>query len=146
MIAQKQSVDKNLLKRTWGKFLNEKPWSAFCTFTTYYKLSLNNARRKMDEMNRKLHHMTDKSISIFWVAEPFAYKNEYHIHALIYIDLPFELVQSMVKQAWKSVSYVSGYKKQNIMTIEAYDPLRGANFYVAKQLGQENIDFDIIIA
>ena len=129
--------------RAWGHFLNETPWTCFCTFTTHYKLKKKRARKVMEQMTAQLLEKYTNSFRIFWVAEPHADKQDFHVHALIKIDATVVTPKQSLTEAWHKVCYPSGYRKTNLVDVQDYEAARGGQYYVAKYLQKEEVDYDI---
>ncbi len=137
------SNNEKTVLREWGNWLNEIPWTCFCTFTTHYKLTKDAARIKMVKMTAQLLQKYSNSFRIFWVAEPHADKQDFHIHALIKIDETVVTPKQSLTEAWYKVSCPAGYKKHNLVDVQDYEPARGGQYYVAKYLQKEEVDYDI---
>ncbi len=126
----------------WGEYLDSIPWSSFNTFTSYFPLSKNAVRLKMQRMSENLKYHYSDTFRIFWVAEPFASK-DYHVHSLIKLDYPFVTAKQIIINEWHKVCPPAGYKKHNHVLIEEYEPTKGGHIYVSKYLQMQNIDYDI---
>lgn len=137
------SIREKQLLNGWGELIDTINWTVFCTFTTNYRLTKNSARVKMTNLSEYLSGKHQVSFRIFWVAEPFAGKDNYHIHALIKIDVPDNHHKQSLTEAWHQVSHPAGYKKHNLVAVEKYQPTKGARYYVAKHLQKGNVDYDI---
>ena len=135
------SVPEKVLLNAWAKWLDSIDWTAFCTFTTHYRLSKDSARKKMEKMSAYLLDKYSSSFRIFWVAEPHADKSDFHVHALIKIEETEVSQKQSLTDAWRKVSYPSGNNKHNIIDIQNYDPARGARCYVAKHIQKPNVDY-----
>jgi len=137
------SADKALLNG-WVSLLETIEWTSFCTFTTYYRLSQKNARIKMETMTEHLRRKHGKEVQIFWVAEPFASKNNFHIHALIKTPGKVCNTKQAITEAWHTISPPAGFGKPNLLTVEKFEPSRGARAYVAKHIQKDNVDYDLL--
>ena len=72
------------LTKEYGEWLNKSQWDYFCTFTTSYRLSRNQAYNTMQRLFSFTSHSTAE-VKIFWIAEKFK-AGGYHIHALVYTN------------------------------------------------------------
>lgn len=133
-------AEKQVLN-SWAEWLDSIDWTAFCTFTTHYRLSKDSARKKMEKMSAYLLDKYSNSFRIFWVAEPHSDKSDFHVHALIKIDASEVSQKELLTEAWRKVSYPSGNVKHNIIDVQNYEPTRGAQYYVAKHIQKVNIDY-----
>lgn len=130
----------------YGNFLNSMDWDCFCTLSTSYSLTVQQARRAADRLHSFLNTNYGNA-RIFWVAEPFDSKVGYHIHALVSIN-PSSIIKDMtsvIKKAWQVVTKGSNGKKHNHTIIRPYENNLGANFYVSKYMLREHSDYDILI-
>jgi hypothetical protein len=126
----------------WGEFL-DRDWSVFVTFTTPYRTTLGSARKKMDHLFTNLSNKYGKETTMFWVAEPFVDRHRFHMHALIRVNVPGEIVERLILNSWHQVSRPSGYSTRKLALVEKYDKSRPARYYVAKHLSKDNVDYDL---
>ncbi len=133
--------EKQLLN-AWGDFLDSIDWTSFGTFTSYYSLSKNGARLKMERMTEILKPEQPDIFRMFWVAEAFVSK-EYHIHALIKLDHPPIAASAIIINAWHKVCPPAGYKMHNRVLVEEYDQTKGGRFYLAKHINSPNVEYGI---
>ena len=139
-------MTKQELIQSMGKFLNERPWHIFGTFTTSYFLSDKQARRLAERVYSDMSNKAPESVTMFWVAETFRGNSDYHLHTLLYVkgtDSDYTLEQ--VKESWNKVSRSDGEKAQNIIHLDKYDVLRGASYYISKHITSPKIDYDYMI-
>ena len=85
------------------------------------------------------------SFSIFWVAEPYSYKDDYHVHALIKIEEAPLVAKESLTKAWHVVCPPSGYKQQNLVHVQDYEPSKGGHYYISKHLQKDNVDYDLCV-
>ena len=133
--------EKQLLTE-WGNYLDSIHWTLFSTFTSYYPLSKNAARVKMDRMTESLKREQSDGFKIFWVAEPFMSK-DYHIHALIKLDHPPIAAKEIITNAWHQVCPPAGYKMHNRILVEEYDKTKGGRNYLVKHIKSPNVEYGI---
>jgi hypothetical protein len=136
------SNDTRLLQE-WGKLLDRMNWSAFCTFTPPYRVTPQSARRKMINLHTVLSLKHGPETRMFWVAEPFADRNMYHMHALIKIRVVDALIERSIEGVWHSISRPKGIESGKLGLIEKYQPRLGASYYLAKHLNKDNVDYDL---
>lgn len=129
-----------------GDFLAKTKWTFFATLTTPYPITLNQGRRFMENYHSYLLELGLKPM-IYWVIEPFSDKeNGCHIHALIKIDV-FEDIKTLLealKKAWRRISNGSVVSMKNTQ-IDPYIEEKGANYYVAKYICSENVEYDVFV-
>lgn len=118
-------------------------WSVFCTFTYHRKMTLKSARRKMVALQEHLANLYGTETRMFWVTEPFQDTASCHVHALIKIPEPSQALETTIRGAWHKVAPPAGYKKHSLTTVARYEPGRGANYYVAKYLQSDKVDYDV---
>lgn len=127
----------------WGEYLDSIPWTSFCTFTSYYRLSKTGTRVKMENLAKNLKSKSTGTFRLFWVAEPFA-NLDYHVHSLIKMDYPAITSKQIIINAWHQVNPPAGYKMHNLADVQEYLPNKGAHYYVSKYLQIDNVDYDFI--
>ncbi len=130
----------------YADFLNTMTWDCFCTLSTKYSLTMNQARRAADRLHSFLNTKYGNA-RIFWVAEPFDSRVGYHIHALVSIS-PSSIVKDIaevIKKAWQVVTKGGNGKSYNNTVIRPYDSNLGANYYVSKYMLKNNADYDILL-
>ncbi len=136
---------QQVVKET-GDFLAKTKWTFFATLTAPNPMTLKQGRRYMENYYSYLLELGFKP-TIYWVLEPFSNKeNGYHIHALIKIDV-FEDIKTLLdalKKAWRLISKGSTVSFKNTQ-IDPYIEEKGANYYVAKYICSENMEYDVFI-
>lgn len=135
------SEENYQLIKGWAQFLDSHTWTTFTTFTTHFELSADAARRKIEEFFEILELMKLEPV-IFWVAEPFYNRSDYHIHALIKLNPTITPPAKIITTTWLKVCKPGGHKMHNKVHSVDYDPKRGARYYVAKHLTKNHIDHD----
>ncbi len=128
----------------YADWLNSEPWSAFCTFTTSTGLSLKKARRTMETFKEVLTAKHASITKIFWVAEPFRDRRDYHVHALVQLAPSEVLASELITSAWHEVCKPSGYKMYNRIMVQEYIKDLGAHYYISKNLRSAAVDYDLL--
>ena len=132
--------------KDYANWLDKEKWNFFCTFTTPYPMSLPSARRTMEKLQNSLTTEATKS-KIFWAAEPFDSKESYHVHALIKLqdmnNASTARKMAFIKNSWQRVSKGRYGTANKFTLVDPYIKGKGAHYYTAKYLTQENVDYDI---
>jgi hypothetical protein len=128
----------------YSDWLGSIEWTAFCTFTTLYNLSIKAARRMMERMTENLVARYGKDIRIFWTSEPFFDRhNCYHIHALIKIPVVAKDSKNAILSEWREVTKPVKSGLHNRSEVQNFIPGKGAHIYITKYLDVPNADYGI---
>ena len=156
--AIKSGVTRGTLyPKQLGDWLNVLPWSHFITCTTKNELTLNSARRFMEDYNERINK-TAPGTQMFWTAEKFECKDGYHTHALVncnpsfgdgfqHLKLHFE---QKVGFSYNRPETIDCFLKKNINreTLNGrfhaikYSRNRGAAHYLGKYVAKKVSDYD----
>ena len=129
-----------------GRSINEMyPWTAFCTFTTEYNLSMYGAEKLAVRLYKTLVSLTKMDEIMCWVAEPHADLFRYHLHCLIKSDLPYSELESKIRLAWSKSSRFCGRRQFNRSEISEFDITKKGGYYLFKSVHQANINWNLII-
>lgn len=128
-----------------GEYLNGLPWKAFCTFTTEYQLSYYRAQKLADNLHKSLENLTNRGVTMFWVAEPHADFFRYHIHMLIESEIEFSTLATYIRKSWSKVSRFRGMQQQNRCDIREFDLTKQGGNYVTKYLDRHSVNWDLLL-
>lgn len=129
-----------------GRCINELyPWTAICTFTTEYNLSMYSAEKLAVRLYKTLASLSTMDLIMCWVAEPHADLFRYHLHCLIKSDLPYSELEPKVKSAWSKSSRFSGMRQQNRCEIREFDKSKKGGHYISKSIHKANVNWNLIL-
>jgi len=143
----RHSIKDSPISYHFAAMLSQHSWSCFCVFTTYYPLRSDRARTLMNQMFYDLTLTLGYSPKLFWVAEKAPRKDNFHLHALVELDMPQDIACEIVEQSWKRVSKAGSYMKRNASWVKPFEYERNCgSHYVSKQLNhrKEEIDWDFV--
>lgn len=143
----KHSIKDSPISYQFADMLSQHSWSCFCVFTTFYPLGSKTSRKLMDRMFDDIASRVGYQPKMFWVAERAPRKDNFHLHALVQLDMPQDLACELVEQSWKRVSKAGSYMKRNASWVKPFEYERNCgSHYVSKQLNnrKEEIDWDFL--
>ncbi|MCA6440869.1 MAG: hypothetical protein IM598_12070 [Chitinophagaceae bacterium] len=129
-----------------GRSIHEMyPWTAICTFTTEYRLSMYSAEKLALRLYKTLASLSKMDLKMCWVAEPHADLFRYHLHCLIQSDLSYSELEAKIRSAWSKSSRFLGMRQQNRCDISEFDITKKGGYYIAKSLHQANVNWSLIL-
>jgi len=125
-------------------FIDTLDWSAWCTGTTKYELTLKGSRRLMERYASIIKRTLNGNcqLRIFWVSEPFEAKDGMHVHFLL--DLRPELRYTDLYKLWQVATGAKKKGEWHRMEAEKFLKSRGAAAYCTKYVFKKQADFDLI--
>lgn len=120
------------LRAETGDWLLRYEWSHWVTLTVDGVWSADRLRRVLvDEFVRHATKVTQGPVPFAFVIEGGARGEQAHVHALLYGTAGLDCVR--LERAWRH-----GRAK-----VTVYDPLRGAPYYLVKEVGGRAVDYGV---
>jgi hypothetical protein len=120
------------VRAEYDSWLQSVRWSHFVTLTTRELVSVARIKREfVHGFVRRVAKAAQRAPAWFYVIEPHADGERYHVHALLAHTESLKIAQ--LERAWKL----------GISSIAVYDPQRGAADYVSKHLAANPDHYDL---
>ena len=119
------------LVNQWGKWLGTESWDYFTTITYKHNVSVKSNYRIMDRLEKSLDKTMSK-MRMFWIMEYSNYGST-HNHLLLKGDNINYEVDSYLKK--------SNLVDDRFVKHIAYNSSKGANYYVCKYIGADDIEY-----
>ena len=119
------------LVNQWGKWLGTENWDYFTTITYKHNVSVKSNYRIMDRLEKSLDK-TMLKMRMFWIMEYSNYGST-HNHLLLKGDNINYEVDSYLKK--------SNLVDKRFVKHIAYNSSKGANYYVCKYIGADDIEY-----
>jgi hypothetical protein len=121
------------LVNQWGKWLGTESWDYFTTITYKHIISRKSNFRIMERLEQSLDK-TMVNAKMFWIMEYSNYKST-HNHLLLKGDgIDYEVDKYLKKSNLVDSRFVKHI---------AYNSSKGANYYVCKYIGLDEIEYGI---
>jgi hypothetical protein len=130
--AMRGREELTALRTGWGEWLGKFEWNHFATLTFATAPSVDRSRNEFRRWVRRLEAVAQGPVSSFYALEAGGGWNP-HFHVLV--GRTGGLTSGGVARAWKS----------GITHVVPYDPALGAAHYVAKDIGNTILEYDIDI-
>jgi len=119
------------LVNQYGTWLGEDDWDWYTTVTYKHNVSMKSNYRIMDRLEKYLGKTMTK-VRMFWIME-YSYYGSTHNHLL----LKGENINYEVDSYLKKSNFVDNRFVKHI----AYNSSKGANYYVCKYIGSDDIEY-----
>ena len=126
-------MNRTILNRAYGDFFGREQWDYFSSLAYKFPVSIKRNRIEMTKLTKYLKKQV-LAFSMVWVSEWHRSGTSVHSHLLTKgVDI------TLIDKYWSKSNL--GYKKFNDHKV--YEKDKGANFYMAKYIGQE-VDYDYV--
>lgn len=122
---------KKEVKKSYVNFLKGINWRYFVTATTQFFLTKNLATKLIDRLFKRVG-----GNQMFYVIEPFADGNGYHLHFLIQSNS----TQPYIIQSWHNITGSTDSR----IEVQRYKKGVGAEGYISKYIGNDKVEYNFI--
>ena len=119
------------LVNQYGTWLGEDDWDWYTTVTYKHNVSVKSNYRIMDRLEKYLGNTMTK-VRMFWIME-YSYYGSTHNHLLLQGDNINNEVDKFLKK--------SNLVDERFVKHIAYNSSKGANYYVCKYIGSDDIEY-----
>lgn len=125
-------IDQQLVRRSWGEWLNKYPWHHWCHLTFANAPTQEAAIQQYRVWIRRLEQRSKQKLAWFYSLECGA-GGRLHLHALI--QGTSELQTTEIKEAWS----------EGRAEASGYNEYLGATFYIVKSIGDDSklVQYDL---